>query len=147
MDAPTAEQSLRSMIPMVETLDLRVTEMDTGKCVMLLPEQPAYFNHIGKPHAGAMFTLGESASGGVVVSELTPLLDRGTPLVVEITIRYLKIARGDITAVATMSKSAEEIEQILDDGGRPEWVVDIDLIDGTGTKTGSMTALWTIKPH
>lgn len=134
-------------VPMAGTLALEFLDLDARTCVMRLTDQPAYRNHIGGPHAGAMFTLGESASGALGLLNFGDRLDEATPLVVESTIRYLKVAKGDITATATLSRDPAEVLAELGEGKRPEFSVDIDLTTVDGTKTGEMMVLWTLKPH
>ena len=70
-------------VPMVGTLSLGFEDLSPERAVMRLPEQPAYFNHVGGPHAGAMFTLAESASGALVLANFGDRLADATPLAVE----------------------------------------------------------------
>ncbi len=49
--------------PMVRTLNIEYLETTPERAVLALPDQGEYRNHVGGPHAGAMFTLGESAGG------------------------------------------------------------------------------------
>jgi acyl-coenzyme A thioesterase PaaI-like protein len=94
-----------------------------------------------------MFTLAESASGALVLANFGDRLEDATPLAVEATIRYLKLAMGPVTATARMMRSGEEILAELDSGGRPEFLVEIDLATADGTVTGQMTIVWTLKPN
>ncbi|MFD7891956.1 PaaI family thioesterase [Streptomyces albidoflavus] len=57
-------EMLAATVPMVRTLDLTFGEVTAERAVAHLPDQAAYHNHVGGPHAGAMFTLAESARGG-----------------------------------------------------------------------------------
>ena len=58
-----------------------------------------------------------------------------------------KLAMGDVTATARMMRSGEEVLAELGAGGRPEFLVEIDLATGDGTITGQMTIVWTLKPN
>ncbi|MFZ1653543.1 MAG: DUF4442 domain-containing protein [Candidatus Nanopelagicales bacterium] len=133
-------------VPMVGTLSLGFEDLSPERAVMRLPEQPAYFNHVGGPHAGAMFTLAESASGALVLANFGDRLADATPLAVEASIRYKKLAMGDVTATAVMMRTAEEVLAELDGGGRPEFVIEITIATDDGTVTGEMTIVWTLKP-
>lgn len=133
-------------VPMVGTLSLEFDELSPTRAVMRLPEQPAYFNHVGGPHAGAMFTLAESASGALVLANFGDRLADATPLAVEASIRYRKLAMGDVTATAVMMRTAAEVLAELDAGGRPEFVIEITIATDDGTVTGEMTIVWTLKP-
>ena len=50
---------------------------------------------------------------------------------------------GPVTATARMMRSGEEILAELETGGRPEFLVEIDLATADGTVTGQMTIVWT----
>ncbi|MEI2727702.1 MAG: DUF4442 domain-containing protein [Candidatus Nanopelagicales bacterium] len=147
MDIEGVKVGFPQAVPMVHTLSLEFGDLDLQRAEMTLPDQQAYHNHVGGPHAGAMFTLAESASGALVLANFGDRLADATPLAVEATIRYLKLAMGPVTATARMMRSGEEILAELEAGGRPEFLVEIDLATADGTVTGQMTIVWTLKPN
>lgn len=145
MDAGTVKSSMPTLVPMVGTLNLEFLDLTDTTAVLRLPDQPEYHNHIGGPHAGAMFTLGESASGALVLGNFAQYLDRVVPLAVDASIAYQKVAMGPVTATATMTRTAQEVLADLDSGVRPEFRVDISIATDDGTVTGQMHVLWTLK--
>jgi acyl-coenzyme A thioesterase PaaI-like protein len=102
---------------------------------------------VGGPHAGAMFTLAESASGAVVLGAFGDQLDRAVPLPVRAEISFLKIAKGDITATAELDRPRAEVLAELDAGRRPEFPVEVSIRRGDGAETGRMTIVWTLRPN
>ena len=104
-------------------------------------------NHVGGPHAGAMFSLGESATGALVLMNFADTLDRAVPLAVSATISYLKLALGPVTATATLARPPAAVRAELDAGERPEFEIVVELTTEDGTVTGEMTVLWTLRPH
>jgi acyl-coenzyme A thioesterase PaaI-like protein len=141
---------MRAAVPMVSTLDVQFLELEGDRAVLRLPDSAAYRNHIGGPHAGAMFTLGESASGALVMAHFGSLLGQVTPLAVEASIRYVKVAMGEVTATALLRGSVAEALATLDRGERPEFSVDVELSTGDGDErlvTAVMTVLWTLRPQ
>ena len=88
IDLQAIKESLPSMVPMVGTLDLAFIELTADSAIMKLPDQPAFRNHLGGPHAGAMFTLGESASGSLVLANFADRLESVIPLAVSAEIPY-----------------------------------------------------------
>lgn len=136
---------LPQQVPMVATLNLAFGELTPERAVMILPDQPAYRNHVGGPHAGAMFTLAESASGALILLNFGHLLDRAIPLAVSAEIRYLRLAMGEVTASATSDRTAADVIAELDSGARPELTIDVSLTAG-GRETGRMSIRWTLKP-
>jgi len=148
LDLDVVRDTLPTAVPMVGTLGLTFDELTYERAVMVLPSTPPYHNHIGGPHAGAMFTLAESASGALIFANFGDIPDVVTPLAVEATIRYLKVAMGPVTAVATLDTSRNDIMELVAQGQRPEFTIAIELSTGQGEDrvvTGAMTVLWTLK--
>ncbi|MEW1859887.1 MULTISPECIES: DUF4442 domain-containing protein [unclassified Streptomyces] len=144
---PNIGELLTSTVPMVRTLDLRYIETTAERAVVSLPDHPDYRNHVGGPHAGAMFTVGESASGAVVIGAFGDQLGRAVPLPVRVEVTYAKIARGEVRATATLGRPAAEVVAELDAGQRPEFPVEVVLTREDGAETGRMTVIWTLRPN
>ncbi|BAU81737.1 hypothetical protein SLA_0783 [Streptomyces laurentii] len=140
-------EMLAATVPMAKTLDLEFLETTGERAVVRLPDQAAYHNHVGGPHAGAMFTLAESASGAIVLAAFGDQLNRAVPLAVKAEIAYKKLAMGVVTATATLGRPAAEVVAELDAGQRPEFPVRIDITREDGAVTGEMTVLWTLRPN
>lgn len=145
MDFEGVKAGMPTLVPMVGTLSLEFLELNETTAIMRLPDQQAYHNHIGGPHAGAMFTLGESASGALVLGNFAEYLEAVTPLAVEANIAYKRIAMGPVIATAVMSRTAAEVVAEMDAGTRPEFRVDITIATEDGTVTGQMYVVWTLK--
>src|SRR6478735_2533211 len=111
---------LAATVPMVRTLNLQYLETTPERAVLSLPDQAEYHNHVGGPHAGAMFTLAESASGAIVLAAFGDQLGRAVPLPTVGEISFKKLARGVVTATATLGRPVTEVIAELDEGKRPE---------------------------
>ncbi|MDH2390661.1 DUF4442 domain-containing protein [Streptomyces sp. HNM0663] len=146
-DQMSAGEMVAASVPMVRTLNLEFLESTPERAVVRLPDQPAYHNHVGGPHAGAMFTLAETASGAVVMGAFGDQLGRAVPLAVTAEIAYKKLAKGVVTATATLGRPRDEVVAELDAGGRPEFPVSISITREDGAVTGEMTVVWTLRPH
>lgn len=140
-------EMLAATVPMVRTLELEYLETTPEKAVLFLPDQEEYRNHVGGPHAGAMFTLGESASGAVVLAAFGDQLPRAVPLPVHAEISFKKIALGPVTATATLGRPVADIVAELDEGRRPEFPVAVAITREDGAVTGEMTITWTLRPN
>ncbi|GAB3166026.1 DUF4442 domain-containing protein [Streptomyces incanus] len=145
-DRMTIGEMLAATVPMARTLNLEFLETTAERAVVSLPDQDDYHNHVGGPHAGAMFTLGESASGAVVLAAFGEQLARAVPLAVRAEIAYRKLAMGPVTATATLGRPAAEVVAELDEGRRPEFPVSIAIRREDGAMTGEMTVVWTLRP-
>ncbi|MBB1251946.1 DUF4442 domain-containing protein [Streptomyces alkaliterrae] len=144
---PSIGDMLTASVPMVATLNLEYVETSAERAVLRLPDQPAYHNHVGGPHAGAMFTLAESASGAIVLAAFAGELGRAVPLAVRAEIAYKKLAMGPVTATAELGRPAAEVVKELDAGERPEFPVNITINREDGAVTGEMTIVWTLRPN
>jgi uncharacterized protein (TIGR00369 family) len=145
IDYQTVKENMPTQVPMVGTLNIEYLELDAEHALLRMPDQPEYHNHIGGIHAGAMFTLAETASGAIVLAEFGDMFDRLVPLAVSATIRYLKVAMGPLTAEAVMDAEVADVLAEMDSGKRPEFNIDVAIRDESGTMTGAMTILWTLK--
>ncbi|MEV7365012.1 DUF4442 domain-containing protein [Streptomyces sp. NPDC002387] len=146
-DQTSIGDMLAATVPMARTLNLEFLETTPEKAVVALPDRGEFHNHVGGPHAGAMFTLGESASGAIVLGAFGEQLSRAVPLAVSAEIAYKKLAMGPVTATATLGRPAAEIVAELDAGNRPEFPVTITIQRGDGAVTGEMTVVWTLRPN
>ncbi|MEU8548002.1 DUF4442 domain-containing protein [Streptomyces roseoverticillatus] len=144
---PSIGDMLLATVPMAKTLNLVFEEAGAERAVVRLPDQPDYHNHVGGPHAGAMFTLAESASGAIVLAAFGDQLSRAVPLAVSAEIGYKKLAMGPVTATAELGRPASDVVAELDAGGRPEFPVRVAITREDGAVTGEMTVVWTLRPN
>ena len=142
---------LPASVPFVRTLGIEVTAVREDDGVLVaeatLPDVDGQRNHVGGPHAGALFALGETASGAVVLGAFADQLGRATPLAVRADIAYQKLARGDVTATARLGAERADVVAALDAGERPEFPVHVEIARADGAVTATMTVLWTLRPH
>lgn len=144
---PSIGEMLTASVPMVRSLNLEFLETSAERAVLRLPDQPEYHNHIQGPHAGAMFTLAESASGAIVMAAFGDQLSRAVPLAVRAEIEYHKVAKGTVTATAELGRPIAEVVAELDAGDRPEFPVHVAIAREDGAVSGEMTIVWTLRPH
>ncbi|MER5178522.1 DUF4442 domain-containing protein [Streptomyces sp. NPDC002896] len=146
-DQMSIGEMLAATVPMARTMNLEFLETSPEKAVVALPDQSDYHNHVGGPHAGAMFTLGETASGTIVLAAFGDQLTRAVPLAVSADIAYKKLAMGRVTATATLGRPAADVIAELDAGKRPEFPVSIAIQREDGAVTGEMSVVWTLRPN
>lgn len=138
---------LAEAVPMVRTLNLEYLETTPERAVLRLPDQPAYHNHLGGPHAGAMFTLAESASGAIVLAAFADQMTRAVPLPVTSEMSFKKVAMGVVTATAVLGRPAADVIAELDAGKRPEFPITVEITRPDGAVTSVMTVVWTLRPN
>ncbi|MFI2665627.1 DUF4442 domain-containing protein [Micromonospora carbonacea] len=151
-DSRQVAAGMLEAVPFARTLGVEFVEVAPEaaggvRAVVRLPDSPANHNHVGGPHAGALFALGETASGAVVLAAFGQLLDRVVPLAVRAEIAYRKVATGPVLATARLGRPAPEVLAELEAGQRPEFPVDVEIGTEDGTPTSAMTVVWTLRPH
>jgi acyl-coenzyme A thioesterase PaaI-like protein len=145
-DFDTIRKGLSEAVPFTGTLRIEYLELTAERAVLRLPDAPNLHNHVGGPHAGAMFTLGESATGAIVVGSFADLLGSYTPLAAGAQIRYRALAMGPVTAEATLARPAADVRADLERDGKARFDVDVVLRDEAGATTGEMTVTWAFRP-
>ena len=144
MDYAAVAQGLQQAIPFNTHVGLEVVEVGDGLGVVLLPDDERLLNHVGSQHAAGLFAAAEAASGGAFVGAFAEQLSGITPLAKSAEISYLKLAKGPITARATLDGKDALIEQ-LDSEGRIEFPVNVELEDEQGTKVAEVTVHWHVR--
>ena len=138
-------KALETGVPMNAFVGIEVIEMEPGRGVARLPDRPELKNHVGSQHAAALFAVAEAASGAAVVAAIADRMATVTPLAQAAEIRYLKIARGPITATSSIAIPLDEILAGLDADGRVAFDVAVDLTDDAATTVATMTVKWHLK--
>lgn len=93
-----------------------------------------------------LFTLGETASGAVVLAAFGGLIGRVVPFAVRAEIAYRKLAIGDVRATARLGRPVAAITGELDAGVRPEFPVHVEIGIEEGRTTAELTVVWTLRP-
>jgi acyl-coenzyme A thioesterase PaaI-like protein len=137
---------LLEAVPFARTLGVSFVETgDDGAVTLALPDAQPLHNHVGGPHAGALFTLGETASGAVVLAAFAELLDRAVPLTTRAEIVYRKLALGPVRATARLGRPAADVVAEFESGTRPEIPVPVEIATEDGTVTAEMVVTWTLR--
>lgn len=145
MDFEAIRGGLQTAIPYNQHLGLEILEIAPAHGVVRLPDTETLRNHVGSQHAGALFSLGEAASGAAFVGAFAARLAELTPLAERAEIAYRKIALGAITATATLGTPAEDVDAALDAEGRARFPVGVELVNGAGDAVAEMTVHWFVR--
>jgi len=138
-------QGMNEAVPFVKYLGLEVLEISAGEATVRLPERTELTNHVGSQHAGALFTLAETASGAAFVGAFAERLGDVTPLARAAEISYERIARGPIDASAKLGVPAAEALATLDAEGKVVFPCEIDLVDAAGERVATAIVQWHVR--
>ena len=136
---------MHELVPLVATLGLDYTDVSAQRAVVVLHDRPENRNHVGGPHAAVVFAAGESATGAVAIAVFGDLLDRAVLLPVTVTMDFLSVARGDLTATAVIVDDVDAARAEFEAGRRPEFDIVADITNAAGETTSRLTARWTLK--
>ena len=146
MDYEAMKAGLGEAVPFVKTIGLEYVDLGPGTATVRLPDRPEQANHVGSQHAGTLFTVAETASGGAFVTAFAERLGEVTPLAKSARISYEKLAKGPIDATATL-EGAEKLLEELDREGRVEFAIEVELKDADGTRVAGATVDWHVRKN
>jgi len=136
---------LEQSIPFANHVGITLGEIGDGTATATLDQRPETSNHIKSQHAGAMFTLGEAASGAALAGALAPVILEVRPVASGAQISYVKIAKGTLEAHAKTDKPGAELLQTLKETGKVAFDVLVDIRDGAGDTVVTMTVGWHVR--
>jgi acyl-coenzyme A thioesterase PaaI-like protein len=120
----------------------RIGLSSTEEGELCLPADDTLTNHVGTMHAGALFALGEGASGLAILRTVAPALGGTMPVAKNASISYRRPARGRIRARGSVSEEASAIKARLDADGKTSFDVAVSLVDDAGVEVATMTVTW-----
>lgn len=123
-------QLLPNLVPFIGTVGITIDEITPGRAVATLPSRHAVHNHLATCHAGAVYTLGESASGGVVLSMFADLLPTVFIALKQASVTHTKAAQGDVVATAALVGDAAAARATYEETGKVDFDVDVALTVG-----------------
>jgi len=144
-DFDAIAQGLTQAVPFAGFLGLEITSVAAGEATAVLPERAELKNHVGSQHAGALFTVAETASGAAFVGAFAERMGDVTPLARNAEISYEKIAKGPIEAKATLGVPADEALATLDAEGKVVFPCEIELTDADGQRVATATVHWHVR--
>lgn len=137
--------SLNASVPFAAFVGVEIVAIDGDGATARLPDSPSLLNHIGSQHAGALYTVAEAASGAAMASAFADLLASVTRLVRQGTMRYMKVARGPITARATLVRPVAELREALSKDGKVDFIVAATLSDQGEVEVATFEAEWSLR--
>lgn len=138
---------LDSAVPFATYVGVKLLEIGDGTASAELEQRNEVSNHIQSMHAGAMFTLGEAASGAAMAGALAPVILNMRPVAAVANIAFRKVAKGTLTAHAKTSQSGEALMEEISAKGKVAFDVLVDIRDSSGDSVVEMTVNWYVSAN
>ena len=132
-------------VPYARHSGIELLEIADGHGSALLPDSRETQNHMGTQHAGALFTLGEAASGAASVSLFADKVLMVKAAIASATIEYVRSARGVIRAFGKLRQPGEDILDEFNSEGRVNFTVDVSMLDAKDREVAKMEVHWSIQ--
>ncbi|MDB5735329.1 MAG: hypothetical protein JWN16_1966 [Alphaproteobacteria bacterium] len=141
-------QSLRvqlaDAVPFARHAGVEIVQIGDGVAITRLIQSEQLSNHVGSVHAGAIFTLGETASGAAMLGAFAEFATVIRPLATSANISYLKLARGTITARAQTDVAGAELRRQLNADGLVKFEVHVDVQDDRERDIAQLVVTWRV---
>jgi acyl-coenzyme A thioesterase PaaI-like protein len=135
---------LAGAVPFASTTGVSILDIAAGEATANLEQRPEVNNHIASMHAGALFTLGEAASGAAMSGAFVEQLLQVRPIATDASIEYVKIAKGTITAKAKTSEPGPDLVARLAADGKVRFQVDVTLSNESDQEVARMKVGWLV---
>ena len=133
---------LGTIVPFQNHVGAVLLEVGDGIATAELVQRDEVSNHIQTVHAGAMFTLGEAASGAAMAGALAPVILQMRPVAATAEIAFKKIAKGRLLATAKTARTGAELLAEIESAGKVAFDVAVDIADEAGETVVEMRVNW-----
>lgn len=124
-------RQLGRSVPFARLLGIEVEAIDGRHAVTRMAAQELLGNHVGAVHAGALFTLCESAAGAALAGAIAEVIMRTRFVVRDAQVEYLKPTKGAVVANASLIDDGALILEALRRDGRADAAVDVSAVART----------------
>jgi len=136
---------LDSAVPFAAHVGVKLLTLSDGEASAELVQRHETSNHIGTQHAGAMFTLGEAASGAAMAGAIAPVIMDMRPVAAMGQIAFKRIAEGTLTAYAKTSRPGADLLAALQKDGKIAFDVAVDIRNAADETVVEMTVNWHVR--
>ena len=135
-------QHMMDTLPFVQLLGITIDEIGPGSSKVSMPSDPKLNNHLGTSHAGALFTLAETASGAAMAGGFADVIMGLRPVAKESRIQYQKVAKGATRAEGRVPGDIAALKATLQADGKIAFPVEVDVYDEQGTLAAQVQVDW-----
>ena len=126
------------------TVGVVLESVGAGEARAVLENRKDISNHLGTLHAGALFTLGEGASGAAVGGAFADEIKSLRAVSSKASIGYLNVAKGVAVAEAKVVEPIADLRAQLDRDGKAACHVEVRLRSASGKDLAAMQVEWVV---
>lgn len=131
-------------VPFARHIGVELTKVGDGTAEATVSLKPELLNHIKTAHAGVLFTLAETASGGAMGGAMAPYMMEARPIVSNSSIEYIKTGKTDLIALAEVEGDKEALRQTLNNEGKVVFDVNVLIKDLDQEEVARVKVTWHI---
>ena len=135
---------LAKTVPFAKTLGIEITDVGSGFATATLPDDASTANHLGARHAGALVALGDVVAGAALAGAFGQKVLQLRPVVESEDVRYLKNARGAITASAKVDGAPKALASAVDADGSVPVSIGVTFTDPSGETVATMAVRYAV---
>lgn len=136
---------MSASIPFASHVGVVIEEVADGTARTTLEQRTETSNHIASQHAGALFTLGEAASGAAMAGGFVEMMMQIRPVAAKAEIAYTKVSKGKITAHGEVRGDVSALKAELNENDRVQFPVHVSMTDEEGNEVATMSVDWHLK--
>jgi len=139
----TVKELVEKRVAFLERMGIKALELKPGHVKIGAPLK-GNENHIGTMYAGALFTVAEMPLGALFMTSFDAT--KYYPIVKEVTIRFRRPARTDVSMELAMSP--EEVDRIQTEAaekGKAEFTMEGEVKDLTGEVVATSRAVYQVR--
>ncbi len=139
---------LNKLSPFNNHLGAKLIEWSDNRCLIFVKKRRKVQNHVGSIHAGALFTLGETCAGLVIIRNFP--FEKFRPLMSDVKVNYYKQARGDVWGECIAAPGAIEAAHVTFQSAEiPTIEMTTNIsgdVNGERQIIAVVTTIWQVKP-
>ena len=135
--------ALESTIPIAHKMGVKVVEARPGFAATSVPAE-GNGNHFGVTYAGVLFTVAEVLGG--IISLITFDRSKYFPLVKNLDIQFVAMAKSDVRAEATLDdRTIARVEAEAADRGKADFTLEAVVTDADGQTIATTRGLYQLR--
>lgn len=136
---------LSKLSPFNRHLKAKLIDWTNDRAYIFVKRRRGVRNHVGSIHAGALFTLGETCAGLVIIRNFP--FAKFRPLMSDVKVSYTKQARGDVYGECIASDGAiANAHKIFESGEVPTIEMTTNIFNLEKEIIAVVTTIWQVKP-